>query len=76
MKLAPAIEEFIRYKQALGNSYTTPARALRALGRTRNRGRGNFDRGSDLGRSRHWIGENPWKRPEGSVLPTLEKDDG
>ena len=29
MKLAPAIEEFIRYKQALGNSYTTPARALK-----------------------------------------------
>jgi hypothetical protein len=24
MKLAPAIEEFVRYKQALGNSYTTP----------------------------------------------------
>ena len=31
MKLAPAIEEFIRYKQALGNSYTTPARALKAF---------------------------------------------
>ena len=31
MKLAPAIEEFIRYKQALGNSYTTPARVLRAF---------------------------------------------
>ena len=26
MKLAPAIEEFIQYKQALGNSYTSPAR--------------------------------------------------
>jgi len=31
MKLAPAIEEFIRYKQALGNSYATPARVLRAF---------------------------------------------
>ena len=25
MKLAPAIDELVRYKQALGNSYTTPA---------------------------------------------------
>ena len=31
MKLAPAIEEFIQYKQALGNSYTTPARTLKAF---------------------------------------------
>lgn len=31
MKLAPAIEEFIQYKQALGSSYTTPARVLRAF---------------------------------------------
>jgi hypothetical protein len=37
MKLAPAIEEFVRYKQALGNSYTTPARALKVfLGQTGN----------------------------------------
>ena len=31
MKLAPAIEEFIQYKQALGNSYTTSARVLKAF---------------------------------------------
>ncbi len=31
MKLAPAIEEFIQYKQALGCSYTTPARVLRSF---------------------------------------------
>ena len=31
MKLAPAIEEFIQYKQALGSSYTTSSRVLRAF---------------------------------------------
>ncbi len=31
MKLAPAIEEFIQYKQALGSSYTTPAHTLKAF---------------------------------------------
>ena len=31
MKLASAIEEFIQYKQALGSSYTTPARTLKAF---------------------------------------------
>ena len=31
MKLAPAIEEFIQYKQALGSSYTTPSRVLKAF---------------------------------------------
>jgi hypothetical protein len=34
MRLAPAIEEFVRYKQALGNSYTTSARALKTFLRT------------------------------------------
>ena len=46
------------------------------LGRTSHRGRASLDRGSDLGRNGHWLGEDPWKRPEDSVLPTLEKDDG
>ena len=41
MKLAPAIEEFIRYKQALGNCYTTPARALKAF--LRQTGNVDFD---------------------------------
>jgi len=37
MKLALAVEEFIRYKQALGNLYTGPANVLRAfLSRTGN----------------------------------------
>lgn len=31
MKLGPAIEEFIQYKQALGSSYTGPARILRSF---------------------------------------------
>src|SRR6516164_927242 len=31
MKLAPAIEEFIQYKQALGSSYTSRARVLKAF---------------------------------------------
>ena len=31
MKLAPAIEEFIQYKQALGSPYTTPSRVLKAF---------------------------------------------
>ena len=41
MKLAPAIEEFIRYKQALGNSYATPARSLKAF--LRQTGNVDFD---------------------------------
>ena len=31
MKLAAAIEEFIQYKRALGNAYTSPARVLKAF---------------------------------------------
>ena len=31
MKLAPAIEEFIQYKQALGNPYITPSNILKAF---------------------------------------------
>ena len=41
MKLSPAIEEFIRYKQALGNSYATPARALKVF--LRQTGNVDFD---------------------------------
>lgn len=41
MRLAPAIEEFVRYKQALGNSYTTSARSLKAF--LRQTGNVDFD---------------------------------
>ncbi len=41
MKLAFAIEEYIRYKQALGNCYMTPARSLKAF--LRQTGNVDFD---------------------------------
>ena len=56
MKLAPAIEEFIRYKQALGNSYITPARALNAF--LRQTGNVDFDELSVAPRRR--IPVRPW----------------
>ena len=56
MKLAPAIEEFIRYKQALGNSYTTPARALKAF--LRQTGNVDFDELSVA--RRRCIPVRPW----------------
>ena len=31
MKLAPAVEEFIQYKQSLGSSYTTSSRTLKTF---------------------------------------------
>lgn len=34
MRLAPAIEEFVRYKQALGNSYVTPVPRAESFSQT------------------------------------------
>jgi hypothetical protein len=46
MKLAPAIEEFIQYKRALGNLYIGPANILKAFLRKT----GDLD----TGRSHEW----------------------